>query len=77
MCDKNLGLTLGVPKMASIKVKLTESILKNIPLELPKLMTLRSPVFISMLENQIKRVNAHKYIICITALEAEVQEKED
>ncbi len=37
MCEKNLGLTLGVRKMASIKVKLTESILKNIPLEITKI----------------------------------------
>jgi len=37
MCDKNFGLTLGVRKMASIKVKLTESILKNIPLEITKI----------------------------------------
>lgn len=37
MCDKSFELTLGVRKMASIKVKLTESILKNIPLEITKI----------------------------------------
>jgi hypothetical protein len=37
MCDKRFELTLGVRKMASIKVKLTESILKNIPLEITKI----------------------------------------